>query len=90
MADSVVIGTNIVRIAELEAIPSDLLKDPRNNLWGVLEAGDVVYKFDLREVLKQLDGKDPRVDALLERLNKLEELAKDIMYGTDENVVLEP
>ncbi|MDE7346231.1 MAG: hypothetical protein K2N48_05775 [Muribaculaceae bacterium] len=90
MADSVVIGTNIVRIAELEAIPVNLLADPKNNLWGVLETEDRVYKFDLREILKTLDGKDPRVDAILTRLNELEEAAKSFMYGTDENEMIEP
>lgn len=85
-----VFNMNIVRIAELEAIPVTILRDKNNLLWGVLEAEDKVYKFDLREILALLDARDPRCDDLLVRMAKLEKAYSSLVLGMDENVVIEP
>lgn len=78
---------SIVRIAELETVPVDIVTG-KDTLWGVLEVGDKVYKFGLKGILEHLDAKDPRVTELKEKVDKLEKIVNDMMLCIDENVVI--
>lgn len=81
---------NIIRIGELETLPTSLIIDKNRDLWGIIEVDDKVYKFNLKLVLPLLDGKDPRVPDILDRLNKLEKFRDKLLLGIDENEVIEP
>lgn len=81
---------SVTRIEELDSVTSELLKDPSNVLWAVLEVNGKVYKFSLREALTVIDGNDTRVPALLKRIEELERKMNLLLIeGIDENQVLQ-
>ena len=82
-------GISIVRIEELDTVAPEVLRDPLKTPWGVIEIEGKTYKFDLRAAIAILDGNDPRVPPLTERVVKLEAATVKLLLGIDENEVLD-
>lgn len=83
-------GLSIVRIEELDTCPVEVLRDKLKNPWGLVEVEGKVYKYNIRDAAAGLDGNDPRVPALLNRVEELERAVAKLILGIDENEVIEP
>lgn len=81
---------NVVRLSELDTATPDILLDPTKIIWGLVEVEGKVYKYNIRDYAAQAAGNDPRVPALITKVDKLTEQVNAAIGGFDENVVLAP
>lgn len=78
-------GLSITRIEELDSAIQDLFKDKTKLLLAVMEVDGKVYKFNLREAVAILSGKDENISSLTNRIETLENKLNNLLtYGFSE------
>lgn len=78
-------GLSITRIEELDSAIQDLFKDKTKLLLAVMEVDGKVYKFNLREAVAILSGKDENISSLTKRIETLENKLNNLLtYGFSE------